>query len=770
MTYKNTSGSSQPFADWFDPTPAFLLGESFSRAWAGHSARGKTRLLDRATDIRKDSLAAGQRVAERTAGGQLFQDWQDWCVDTAQRQILFMDTLRARGNDFNQHEADDAPPVLIYDYELIIDGATLPRPCNYTLLRIFPPEGKTVDDTLRPFIIIDPRAGHGAGIGGFKSDSQVGVALANSQPVYFVAFRPMPEPGQTIAHVVDAEAAFVNEVSARHPDSPKPIIIGNCQGGWATAILAATHPELTGPIVLSGAPMSYWSGTVGQDPLRYAGGLAGGALPALVMSDMAGGLFDGAHLVQNFEDLSPGSTKFRKYYDVFAKGDSERARFLDFERWWGGLHLMTDEEMRWIVENLFVGNRLSRGDAELEPGRRIDLKAIKAPVIVFASRGDNITPPPQALNWIADTYASESEIEVRGQRIVYTVHEEVGHLGIFVSSRVATREHTQIASILETIEALPPGLYELIIDDVEGEGDDKRFRVSFARRTLADVAAYDDWRRDERAFAGVARASEALVDGYESTLRPMVQATATDVMGETMRASHPLRWSRSMWSDMNPWTAWLPNAADAVRKDRSEVASNNPFLMMERLWADFTENAIDRQRATQELGIELAFFALWSNPFALRYGKPRDNRQERTRQSRQGRSQDADLAHAPEVTSALAHIESGGYGEAVVRMLVLTAATRELGVRRSRLERSFSVLTTREPFMSMDTEARARLIHEQSLIARFDPKAAFDTLPLLLKRKADRSRALKTVVWVVGDEDVDDATHAFLGSLEELLL
>ena len=59
-----------------------------------------------------------------------------------------------------------------------------------------------VDDTKRPFIIVDPRAGHGPGIGGFKKDSEVGVALEFGHPVYFVIFFPEPEPGQTILDVV----------------------------------------------------------------------------------------------------------------------------------------------------------------------------------------------------------------------------------------------------------------------------------------------------------------------------------------------------------------------------------------------------------------------------------------------------------------------------------------------------------------------------------------------------------------------------------------
>ena len=88
-----------------------------------------------------------------------------------------------------------------------------------------------MDPTRRPYIIIDPRAGHGAGIGGFKSDSQVGVALAHNHPVYFVIFFQQPEPSQTLADVTAAEGRFVREVGLRHPNAPKPVIIGNCQGG-----------------------------------------------------------------------------------------------------------------------------------------------------------------------------------------------------------------------------------------------------------------------------------------------------------------------------------------------------------------------------------------------------------------------------------------------------------------------------------------------------------------------------------------------------------
>ena len=74
-------------------------------------------------------------------------------------------------------------------------------------LRILPPSGVEVNDQKRPYVIIDPRAGHGPGIGGFKEDSEVGVALRAGHPVYFVIFFPEPEPGQTLIDVVRRRSA-----------------------------------------------------------------------------------------------------------------------------------------------------------------------------------------------------------------------------------------------------------------------------------------------------------------------------------------------------------------------------------------------------------------------------------------------------------------------------------------------------------------------------------------------------------------------------------
>jgi poly(3-hydroxyalkanoate) synthetase len=97
--------------------------------------------------------------------------------------------------------------------------------------------------------------------------------------------------------------------------------------------------------------------------------------------------------------------------------------------------------MQTIADQLFVGNKLSSGKLRSSNGFRVDLRNIKSPIIVFCSWGDDITPPQQALHWIVDLYDHEDEIVAAGQTIVYCLHQSIGHLGIFVSGKVATKEH-----------------------------------------------------------------------------------------------------------------------------------------------------------------------------------------------------------------------------------------------------------------------------------------------------------------------------------------
>src|SRR5215831_1442212 len=69
----------------------------------------------------------------------LWNSYARYAVDFAQRSILFWDTMRQRGNEYLKHNQEGLPPVLHFDYEMVLDGRTFAKPVNYALVRITPP-------------------------------------------------------------------------------------------------------------------------------------------------------------------------------------------------------------------------------------------------------------------------------------------------------------------------------------------------------------------------------------------------------------------------------------------------------------------------------------------------------------------------------------------------------------------------------------------------------------------------------------------------------
>src|SRR5260370_4658104 len=148
-----------------------------------------------------------------------------------------------------------------------------------------------VDPRKRPFVIFDPRAGQGPGIGGMKHESEIGEVLQAGHPCYFVGFLENPAPGQTREDVCRAEARFVAKVGELHPEAEgKPCLIGNCQAGWQIMMMSAIRPDLVGPVLVAGAPLSYWAGTHGKAPMRYNGRRPGRTLLSGLSSALANGL------------------------------------------------------------------------------------------------------------------------------------------------------------------------------------------------------------------------------------------------------------------------------------------------------------------------------------------------------------------------------------------------------------------------------------------------------------------------------------------------
>src|SRR5690348_167289 len=541
----------------------------------------------------------------------------EYMVDAGQRSVLFLDIMRQRGDQYREHVAQTAPHVLSYAAELIIDGRKLDQPVNYVLVRIIPPKGVAIDTDRRPFVVVDPRAGHGPGIGGFKADSEIGVAMKAGHPCYFVGFLPEPMPGQTIERIARAEAIFIETVIERHPKADgKPCVIGNCQAGWAMMILASLRPELFGPIIVAGAPLAYWAGVRGQYPMRYAGGLLGGSWLTALTSDLGAGKFDGAWLVQNFESQNPSNTLWTKQYNVYSKVDTEADRYLEFERWWGGHVNLNAEEIQFIVDELFIGNNLAAGRIKTSNGEVVDLRNIHSPIVVFCSKGDNITPPQQALGWNLDLSKDVDEIRYYGQTIVYTVHETVGHLGIFVSGGVAKKEHSEFSSNIDLIDVLPPGLYEATFeakskDSTNPDLASGKWIMRCEQRTLDDLRAMGgNSPEDERRFATAKKVSEINLANYKRYVQPWVRAVTTPRMAEWMHRLHPLRLGYEIFGGEGPLMKKVAADAETIRDHRKPATKTNPFLEAQENISKSIVNAFDKWRDAQEALSESMFLAI----------------------------------------------------------------------------------------------------------------------------------------------------------------
>jgi hypothetical protein len=464
--------------------------------------------------------------------------------------------------------------------------------------------------------------------------------------------------------------------------------------------------------------------------------MLGGTWLTALAGDMGNGIFDGAHLVANFESLNPANTYWTKAYNVYSKVDGEKEHFLDFETWWGSPVMLNAQEMQWIADNLFVGNRLSTGQIRTSDGVRVDLRNVRAPIIVFCSWGDNITPPQQALDWITDLYDHERQIIANGQTIVYTMHHSIGHLGIFVSGKVATKEHGEFVSCMEMIDVLPPGLYEAVITDVDEKTDNPelgqgRYLFRLEARTVNDIRALggNDAADDQR-FATVARVSEINEGLYRTLIAPAVRAAMPEPAAEALRTMHPNRLRFAMFSDRNPLMQPVKALAESVRAARQVVAADNPLLELERATSAWITSCLQSYGEFRDTMTEIMFLTTYGSPLLQSLvglgaqqtaAPPHHIERDLARETAEARMQ-AELEH---------RFEEGHVAEAVLRALIY------IRLPEGRVdERGFAMLKlirASQPASKRISLPRFKeMMREQFLLVSLDEERAVTTLPRLL--------------------------------------
>ena len=684
--------------------------------------------------------------------GNVMTTWPEYMVDAFQRNVLLLELLRQRGNEEIEITSRPMATVLRFDHEVLMSGRSLPRPINHALSRIVPAPGVAIDPRMRPVVVVDPRAGQGPGIGGFKAESEIGDALNAGHPVYFIGFGAMPAPGQQFLDIVEGQVKFFERVVELHPDAPRPFAIGNCQAGYQTLMVAMLRPDLFGPCLVAGSPMSYWQGVHGKDPMRYSGGLLGGSWLTAMTSDLGNGKFDGTWLVMNFDRLGPANWLWGKQYEIYTNIDTGAERYLDFEKWWGDFIQLNGDELQFLVDNFFIGDKLTRNQLQSRDGTTFDVRNITSPIIVFTSTGDNISPPPQTLGFILDLYRDVDDIRATGRTIVYCLSHKIGHLALFVSSKVGSKQDEEFVELMDVIDCLPPGLYEMVISprptDVPAAGFvTGGWLARFEARSLDDIRALGrNSPEDDRAFAAVARLSELNLSLYRTLIQPLVRALANQPAADLAQAVNPLRLSYTIFADRNPWMKDVQKLAASVAASRKPVAADNPFLALQTKVSDQIIAALDAYRVARDQMAEQTFFNFYGSPFVqallgLNAGSE-------VRQA-PGTSPEKQAARQAQANAYAAMLKTGGFDEALTRAVLYVIAADQALDQRCAL----ALNVARQQLMHLSLPEFKVLVRDQFFVLQLDHERAVEVLASLVPEADARRDLLKQVNAIVGTGD-----------------
>jgi hypothetical protein len=581
-----------------------------------------------------DTMEAAYDMTRRAFRHGVFlrnTSWDLWRygIDLAQRSVLMSDVLRRRGNQYFDYQEAGLPPITPFPLEKIMDGRDLDRPVNRTLVRVT--DRRTADtgrrsdwadQTKRPIIFQDPDAGRGL-ISASRETSEMGLSIDTGHPTFLILVQPETVRGQTMDDLVAATRIFAEKVRELCPHEKPPAFIGNCQAGWQMALSAARTPGIEGPVVPVGAPLSYWSRGAERHSLRFAGGLSLGTWLPLFLGDIGDDVIDALPPL-NFElfdiDRHPILDSLKWLQEV--DDEQKIGVFLTQQKWVYGFYQIGARQFCWIIRELFVGNKLERGLVELE-GRPVDMKNIKS-AIIFTSYGDTITPVPQGIGWIPRVWSSTDEIKEAGVKLVLVHHQRAGHLAIFVSARVADKEHREIIGVLgDDLDDLEPGLYQM---EITTRGDHPpRYTTDFREIDLEEIReTLDD--SDRPLFHRAAVVSEAVDRLYRITARPWVRMAGNAVTAGILHRLHPMRSRVSAWSDRrNPFAYAIRTGAEEIRKHRLPVGPDHPFSRLERLNRGLLGVGLNLYKEIRDSAYETTFHLIYgdANPW-MKFFLPAD--------------------------------------------------------------------------------------------------------------------------------------------------
>ena len=297
--------------------------------------------------------------------------------------------------------------------------------CPVARLRDFS-QGSKAD--VVPTLVLPPQAGHDSCIVDYSpAQSQMRVIRAAGLERAF-SLEWIGATAETCDAGIDDYLSFI-ERSIEHIGGPVNLI-GDCQGGWLAAIYAALHPEQVHTLTLAGAPIDFhagdavihdWVDALGADDLAFYRWVV----------EQGGGVLKGEHMLNGFILIKPENEIAKQVQLLTHLHDAEHLeRHHHFEDWFKHVQDIPGAFYLWIVEHLFVENRLVAGTLEIG-GERVDLGRIDCPLFLLGGARDHITPPAQV--FAAADHVSTPRADVE------THVNSCGHLALFMGSE-ALRE------------------------------------------------------------------------------------------------------------------------------------------------------------------------------------------------------------------------------------------------------------------------------------------------------------------------------------------
>jgi hypothetical protein len=375
------------------------------------------------------------------------------------------------------------------------------------------------------------------------------------------------------------------------------------------------------------------------------------------------------------------------------------------------------------------------GGTKAKGGKAFDLRDIKAPIVLFASMGDNITPPQQAFNWVADVYGSTEEIKARGQVIVGLLHQDVGHLGIFVSGKVAKKEHAQIVSVLKSIETLTPGLYGMAIKERKGRAGAIEYEVEFREHTLEEIVARLNKfeRADEKPFEAVAGGLRL----QPACLRDVHAAAGPVHVQRIHREASPAVPSAAPHSDGHCRTSIRGSAGSDRRPEWSRRSARQwrrttPSSSLEKAASSAISASLEYYRGVRDAASEAAFFQTYGT-------SSRSTSRTRLESEEKVAEGIAEAAGTP-VRAGSARVDREGATPKRSRAWRASSPQRASPSALAPADEAGAYRRLRDLMPKMPADQWRAFRGEQEIIVRYEPAQALATLPRLLSNPDDRER------------------------------